>query len=55
LQDERLSTRAVEQAMLAADMTRKRRAQRRDALAAAWILQSALDGFQTGASTEDAR
>ena len=41
-QDERLSTKAVESAMLAADMTR-RRAERRDALAAAWILQSALD------------
>ena len=43
LQDERLSTRAVERAMVAADMTRKKRAQRRDALAACWILQSALD------------
>ena len=41
--DERLSTRAVESAMLSADMTRARRAERRDALAAAWILQSALD------------
>ena len=35
-------------------MTRQRRAQRRDALAAAWILQSALDGFQIGPGTEDA-
>ena len=43
LQDERLSTRVVERAMVAADMTRKKRAQRRDALAACWILQSALD------------
>ncbi|MEL0024096.1 MAG: Holliday junction resolvase RuvX [Alphaproteobacteria bacterium] len=42
-QDERLSTRAVEGAMVAADMTRSKRAERRDALAAAWILQSALD------------
>ncbi|MDC1383611.1 Holliday junction resolvase RuvX [Candidatus Puniceispirillum sp.] len=42
-QDERLSTQAVERAMVAADMTRKKRAQRRDALAACWILQSALD------------
>ena len=41
--DERLSTQAVESAMLSADMTRARRAERRDALAAAWILQSALD------------
>jgi putative Holliday junction resolvase len=42
-QDERMSTRAVESAMLAADMTRAKRAERRDALAACWILQSALD------------
>ena len=42
-QDERLSTRAVESAMIAADMTRAKRAVRRDALAACWILQSALD------------
>ena len=41
--DERLSTRAVERAMVAADMTRKKRAKRQDALAACWILQSALD------------
>ena len=43
LHDERLSTAAVERAMLQADMTRKRRAEKRDALAAAWILQSAFD------------
>ena len=42
-QDERLSTQAVESAMVEADMTRAKRAQRRDALAAVWILQSALD------------
>jgi putative Holliday junction resolvase len=42
-QDERLSTKVVEAAMLAGDMTRAKRAERRDALAAAWILQSALD------------
>ena len=42
-QDERLSTQAVESAMVKADMTRVKRAQRRDALAAVWILQSALD------------
>ena len=42
-QDERLSTRAVESAMVAADMTRAKRALRRDALAACWILQLALD------------
>ena len=44
-QDERMSTKAVESAMLAADMTRAKRAQRRDALAACWILQSALDAM----------
>jgi len=43
LQDERLSTKAVESAMVAANMTRAKRAARRDALAACWILQSALD------------
>ena len=42
-QDERMSTRAVESAMMAADMTRAQRAKRRDSLAACWILQSALD------------
>ena len=44
-QDERLSTRAVESAMLHANMTRAKRAKRRDALAACWILQSALDAL----------
>ena len=44
-QDERLSTKAVEQEMIAADLTRKKRHLRRDALAAAWILQSALDSL----------
>lgn len=43
LHDERLSTAAVERAMLDADMTRARRHERRDALAASWILQSAFD------------
>lgn len=42
-QDERLSTTAVERAMVDADMTRQKRHLRRDALAATWILQSALD------------
>ena len=42
-QDERMSTQAVENAMIAADMTRKKRSKRRDALAACWILQSTLD------------
>ena len=45
-QDERLSTKAVDTAMIAADMTRAKRAKRRDALAACWILQSFLDYLQ---------
>lgn len=44
-QDERLSTKAVEQEMIAADLTRQKRHLRRDALAATWILQSALDSL----------
>ena len=44
-QDERLSTKAVERDMIAADMTRSKRAVRRDSLAAVWILQSALDTY----------
>ncbi|MBT6123481.1 MAG: Holliday junction resolvase RuvX [Candidatus Puniceispirillum sp.] len=53
LQDERLSTHAVESAMIAADMTRNKRAVRRDALAAGWILQSALDAIHDGVITQD--
>ena len=52
--DERLSTRAVESAMVAADMTRAKRALRRDALAACWILQSALDAINDEASRNQA-
>ena len=52
-QDERLSTKAVELAMVAADMTRARRAKRRDALAACWILQSFLDYLQDHHITTD--
>ncbi len=43
LWDERLSTAAVERAMLEADLSRARRAEVVDKLAAAWILQGALD------------
>ncbi len=43
LWDERLSTAAAERAMLEADMSRKKRAERIDAAAAAFILQGALD------------
>jgi putative Holliday junction resolvase len=41
--DERLSTAAAERALLEADASRKRRAELIDKLAAAYILQSALD------------
>jgi putative pre-16S rRNA nuclease len=41
--DERLSTAAVEREMIAADMTRKRRAEIIDRVAAAYILQGFLD------------
>ena len=43
--DERLSTAAVERAMLAADLSRKKRAKRIDEAAAAYILQGALDAM----------
>ena len=43
LWDERLSTVAAERAMLEADMSRKKRAEKIDAAAAAFILQGALD------------
>jgi putative pre-16S rRNA nuclease len=43
LWDERLSTAAVERAMIAADLTRKRRAELVDKVAAAYILQGLLD------------
>ncbi|HEY2537937.1 MAG TPA: Holliday junction resolvase RuvX [Stellaceae bacterium] len=43
LWDERLSTAAVEREMIAADMTRKRRGEIVDRVAAAYILQGFLD------------
>ncbi len=43
LWDERLSTAAVERMLIAADRSRARRAELIDKLAAAWILQGALD------------
>lgn len=43
--DERLSTAAVERMLIAADASRAKRAQVVDKLAAAWILQSALDSL----------
>ncbi len=48
LWDERLSTVAAEEAMLAFDVSRKKRAEKIDAVAAAFILQGALDRLQLG-------
>jgi putative Holliday junction resolvase len=45
LWDERWSTQAVERAMIDADVTRKKRAARVDAAAAAYILQGAIDAL----------
>lgn len=46
--DERLSTMAVERAMIAADLSRRKRAKRVDTAAAAYILQGALDRISWG-------
>ena len=46
LWDERLSTQAVERAMLEADLSRAKRGERVDQLAAAYILQGALDALR---------
>jgi len=46
--DERLSTAAVTREMIAADMTRKRRAEIVDKVAAAYILQGCLDAMGRG-------
>lgn len=45
LWDERWSTQAVERAMIEADVSRSKRAEKVDALAAAHILQGALDAL----------
>jgi putative holliday junction resolvase len=47
LWDERLSTAAVTREMIAADMTRKRRAEIVDKVAAAYILQGCLDAIRS--------
>jgi putative Holliday junction resolvase len=47
LWDERLSTAAVERMLIEGDTSRARRAQVVDKLAAAWILQGALDRLAT--------
>lgn len=49
LWDERLSTVAVTREMIAADMSRAKRAERVDALAAAHILQAAIDALAIAA------
>lgn len=57
LWDERLSTVAAERALLAADMSRKRRSEVIDAVAASYILQGALDRLahlRRGTAGEDA-
>jgi putative Holliday junction resolvase len=45
LWDERWSTQAVERAMISADVSRSKRAEKIDALAAAHILQGAIDAL----------
>jgi putative holliday junction resolvase len=45
--DERWSTQAVERAMIAADLSRAKRAERLDSAAAAYILQGAIDGLMS--------
>jgi putative Holliday junction resolvase len=44
--DERLSTAAVERMLIQADASRAKRDQVIDKLAAAWILQAALDSLR---------
>jgi putative holliday junction resolvase len=48
LWDERWSTQAVERAMIAADVSRAKRAERVDSAAAAYILQGAIDALAGG-------
>jgi len=48
LWDERWSTAAVERAMIAADVSRAKRAERVDSAAAAFILQGAIDALTRG-------
>jgi putative Holliday junction resolvase len=50
--DERLSTAAVQRQMIAADITRAKRAAKVDAAAAAFMLQGLLDRLKSGATDE---
>ena len=52
LWDERWSTQAVERAMIEADVSRARRAEKVDSLAAAHILQGAIDALANLSSPE---
>jgi putative Holliday junction resolvase len=52
LWDERWSTQAVERAMIAADVSRAKRAEKIDSLAAAHILQGAIDALANLAPPE---
>ncbi len=52
--DERLSTAAVERQLIEADASRKRRAEVIDRMAAAYILQGALDRLRRIAEQRDA-
>jgi putative Holliday junction resolvase len=55
LWDERLSTSAVERDLIAADMSRKRRAEVVDQHAAVFILQGALDRLAVAAGNQKSR
>jgi putative holliday junction resolvase len=48
LRDERWSTQAIEREMIAADMSRAKRAEKIDSGAAAFILQGAIDALTNG-------
>ena len=52
LWDERLSTAGAERALLEADASRARRDELIDKLAAAWILQGAIDRLNEGKAKE---
>jgi putative Holliday junction resolvase len=53
--DERMSTVAAERALLEMDVSRKKRAERIDSAAAAFILQGALDRLRTSGAASPER